>query len=144
MLNTRLSLPGRCRGIAADAQSTFSFPHASLDWEKDKLKSTWKRDQSHKFPSSCKYICNYCIAIYICTHQEASPVFLESQSVVPAPCDLAPPIAKVPVHTPAHKNHLHKSQDTIKTNQSQINNNWASIQSVTDGSNDLIWYFYIM
>ena len=35
------------------------------------------------------------------THQEASPVFLESQSVVPAPCDLAPPIAKVPVHTPA-------------------------------------------
>ena len=46
------------------------------------------------------------------THQEASPVFLESQSVVPAPCDLAPPIAKVPVHTPGHKHHLHKSQDT--------------------------------
>ena len=53
------------------------------------------------------------------THQEASPVFLESQSVVPAPCDLAPPIAKVPVHTPAHKHQLHNSQDTttIKTNQ---------------------------
>ena len=66
------------------------------------------------------------------THQEASPVFLESQSVVPSPCDLAPPIAKVPVHTPAHNHQLHNSQDTIKTNQSQINKNWALIQSVTD------------
>ena len=65
------------------------------------------------------------------THQEASSVFLESQSVIPAPRDLPPPVAEVPVHAPAHNHHLHKfkATSTKKMINQKLNPNLASIQS---------------